>query len=129
MHIVKIDAMKNRLYLSLIGVISIQEAAKVKDEIINDVANLKPGFDVINDLSKYIHGDDSAAMYLQEVTRYFIAKEVKRIVRIVGQSKTGLMQFAKYSQLDGKVNVKYVPTIEEAEQVLSTEAGEGDAAE
>ena len=119
MHKVKIDIQDNRLYLTLSGVISIPEAMKVRDEIYKGVESLKPGFDVINDLSKYIHADESGAVYLQDVTRFFIDKKVNRIVRVVGQSKTGLMQFAKYSQLVETINIKYLPTMEEAEAFLA----------
>lgn len=119
MHKVKIDIQDNRLYLTLSGVISIPEAMKVRDEIFKGVESLKPGFDVINDLSKYIHADESGAVYLQDVTRFFIDKKVNRIVRVVGQSKTGLMQFAKYSQLVETINIKYLPTMEEAEAFLA----------
>ena len=124
MHIVKIDTQNNRLYLTLSGVISVPEAMKIRDEIYKGVESLKPGFDVINDLSKYIHADEKGAQHLQEVTRFFIEKNVGRIVRVVGQSKTGLMQFAKYSQLIETINIKYVPTMEEAEAFIAAPSDE-----
>ncbi len=124
MHTVKIDTQKNRLCITLSGVLSLQEAIKVQSEIISSLDRLQPHFDVINDLSKYIHGDESAGTILQSVTRLFIDKKVKRVVRVVGPSKTGLMQFAKYSQLEEPINIKYLPTIEEAEEFLSDPATE-----
>jgi hypothetical protein len=122
MHTIKIDIQKNRLYLTLIGVLKIPEAKKIQEEIANSVSKLLPEFDVINDLSKYIQGDDKAAPILQEIAQFLIINKVKRIVRIVGQSKAGLLQFAKYTQKDEAKFIKYVPTIEEAEIFLVSHA-------
>ena len=119
MHSIRKDIHKNRLYLSISGVISISEANKIKDEVIAETSELKPGFDVINNLSKYIKGDERAAPMLQAVEKFFIENKVNRIVRVVGTSKTGLMQFAKYSQPKENVNILYFPTMHEAETFLN----------
>jgi len=44
------NAAKNRLYISMIGVVTLEEAQKSKLTIEASVAALKIGFDVINDL-------------------------------------------------------------------------------
>jgi hypothetical protein len=119
MHTINKDIARNRLIISLNGIIPFPEAIKIRDLIINAVADLQPGFDSINDLSKFIRGDDEAATVLGEVINYLFEKKVRRIVRIVGPSRTGLMQFAKYSPPDKNKIVKYVPTMEEAEKLLN----------
>ena len=118
MHVIKKDIEKNRLIISLSGVILYPEVLKIKDRIYKAVESLKPGFDTINDLSNFIKGDDDAATILGEVNKHLIEKKVRRIVRIVGPSRTGLMQFAKYSPPDVNQFIKYVPTMEEAEKIL-----------
>lgn len=118
MHIVRCDIKRNRLNVILGGIIKLDEAEIVKQEIFEAVDKLEPGFDVLNDLSKFIHGDDSAGSILQDVTKFLSDKKAARIIRVVGQSKTGLMQFARYSQADDSIEIKYVPTMAEAESIL-----------
>ncbi len=118
MHIIHSDKSRNRLYLTLSGVISLSEAEQVKEEIFKEVEQLRPGFDVVNNLSKYIQGDERAAPVLQGVEKFFLEHNVKRVVRVVGTSKTGLMQFAKFSQLKENGNIHYFPTMNEAEKFL-----------
>ena len=119
MHNIRIDKHKNRLYITLTGVISFNEAKQIQDIIIKETSELKPGFDIINNLSKYIKGDESAAPILQALEKFYMEKKVNRIARVVGTSKTGLMQFAKYSQPNDNMNILYFPTLQEAESFLN----------
>lgn len=118
MHIIRKDINNNRLYLTLSGVISFSEANEVREKVIKEIEGLTPGFDIINNLSKFIQGDERAAPILQSVLKYCTDKKVNRIVRVVGTSKTGLMQFAKYASPDDTVNIHYFPTMKEAEDFL-----------
>jgi hypothetical protein len=119
MHKVVTDIKKNRIYITLSGVLITAEVIKVREKIYEVAGTLQPGFDVINDLSKYIHGDDEAAPILQDIIRHLNSKKVKRIVRVVGPSNTALLQFAKYTQPIDGVTIKYLPTLEEAEAFLN----------
>ena len=119
MHFVRKDIHKNRLYLSISGVISLSEANQIKDKVIEETSALKPGFDVINNLSKFIKGDERAATMLQAVEKFFVEKKVNCIARVVGTSKTGLMLFAKYSQPKENVKIQYFPTLQEDETFLN----------
>ncbi|MHB8904865.1 MAG: hypothetical protein ACYC6D_01925 [Melioribacteraceae bacterium] len=113
------DIAKNRLYLSISGTVSYDEAEKAKDLIEKEIVLLKPDFDLINDISKFIHGDDEAGSILKEIMTMLIEKKVNRIVRVVGTSKMGLIQFANNSLAMDSYKLKYVPTIEEAEKFLN----------
>jgi hypothetical protein len=113
------DAAKNRLYITMIGILTIEEAQKSKLAIESSVASLKTGFDVINDLSRFIRGDDAAGNVLKEIIIMLIQKGVNRVVRVVGTSKTGLLQFANNSLQIEQYKISYVPTHAEAELLLS----------
>lgn len=91
------DIAKNRLHISMIGVVTFEEAQKSKLTIESSIATLKTGFDVINDLSRFIRGDDTAGNVLKEIIILLIQKGVNRVVRVVGTSKSGLLQFANNS--------------------------------
>jgi hypothetical protein len=115
---VKTDIEKNRLYVTLSGLFPVTDAKKAKDLIIKEVEALKPGFDLITDITRFIRGEDEGGAVLQEIMLYLIEKKVNRVVRVVGTSKTGLLQFANYSQQISSYKLKYLPTLEEAENFL-----------
>ena len=119
MYKIKRDEVKNRLYITLTGVLSLEEAKKARQAIEIESESLKPNFDLINDISKFIHGDEEAGKVLQSIMIFLIQKKVNYVIRVVGTSKTGLMQFANNSLPIDSYKLKYVPTLEEAETLLS----------
>lgn len=119
MFLVRKDTKQNRLYLTIQGVISVSDALQMKEQIVKETEELQPGFCTINDMSKFIKGDDTSAPVLKWIIDFLLKKEIGYIVRIIGTSKTGLMQFAKHSPQDASDKIKYVPTLKEAEKLLS----------
>jgi len=113
------DKAKNRLHIFMIGVVTFEEAQKSKLTIEDSIASLKAGFDVINDLSKFIRGDDKAGNVLKEIIILLIQKGVNRVVRVVGTSRSGLLQFANNSIQIEQYKISYVPTLADAELLLS----------
>jgi uncharacterized NAD-dependent epimerase/dehydratase family protein len=116
------DIGKNRLYVTLSGIFPVSEAKNAKDDILREVGKLKPNFDVINDISEFIRGQEEGGIILQEIMHILIEKKVNRIARVIGTSKTGLLQFANYSLQIDSYKVKYLPTIEEAEKFLDEDS-------
>lgn len=115
---VRKDSRKNRLYITLSGIFPISDAKKAKEEIVKEINELQPNFDVVNDITDFIRGQDEAGKVLQDIMLLLIDKKVNRIVRVVGESKTGLIQFANYSLPIASYKLKYLPTLEEAEKYL-----------
>ena len=109
----------NRLNITMIGTLSVEEAQKSKLTIEATIATLQPGFDVINDISRFIRGDDAAGNVLKEIIILLIQNRVNRVVRVVGTSKSGLIQFANNTLQIEQYKIHYVPTLEEAELLLS----------
>ena len=133
MFVVNPDLPRNRLYLVLAGSISAEEADRCAALIISRTLQLKPGFTVINDISLYTVATNffSARSSLQRVMDHFAVKKAKRVVRVVGASKSGMMEFARATLGLGKkypYGVVYVPTLEAAEAKLDElEAAEASA--
>lgn len=115
----KTDLAKNRLYITIIGTLTVNDACEAKKDIEKAIGLLNPKFDVINDISKFIRGDDSAGKILKEIIIMMIQKGVNKVVRVVGTSKTGLIQFANNSLLLDQYQINYVPTLEDAETLLN----------
>jgi hypothetical protein len=119
MYKVKFDESINRVYITVTGILSFEEAQKAKQAIEESIMNIQPGFDVINDISKLIRADEKAGIILKEIIVLLIQKGVKRVVRVVGTSQMGLIQFANNSLQTDKYNLSYVPTLEDAEKLLN----------
>jgi len=119
MYKIKRDEVRNRLYITLTGVLSLEEAKKARHAIEIEVEFLKPNFNLINDISKFIHGDEEAGKVLQGIMIFLIQKKVEKVIRVVGTSKAGLMQFANNSLPIDSYRLKYVPTLDEAEKLLA----------
>ncbi|MDR3625615.1 MAG: hypothetical protein P4L45_02215 [Ignavibacteriaceae bacterium] len=115
---VKTDIEKNRLIVTLIGLMPVSDAKKTEELILKGIEELQPGFDFITDFSRLIRGEEEDVKILQELMLLITAKKVNRVVRVVGTSKTGLLQFANNSLKIESYKLKYVPTIEDAESFL-----------
>ena len=123
MYKIKKDVDKNRLYIILSGIFPISDAKNAKALIMKEIDELQPHFDVVNDISQFIRGQEEAGKILQDIMLLLIDKKVNRIVRVIGESKTGLIQFANYSLQIESYKLKYLPTIAEAEKYLDSTEG------
>lgn len=77
---IKADAIKNRLYITIIGTLNLDEAIEAKQKILKSIDLLSPGFNVINDISKFIRGDEQAGIILKELIVLLIQKKVNKVV-------------------------------------------------
>ena len=81
---VKTDIKKNRLYITLPTTIVKKDLEKIYSDIRFGVADLKPGFDVITDLTYCTIGHLSAISTLRKIMAFLVSNKVGRVVRIVG---------------------------------------------
>jgi hypothetical protein len=118
MHEIRVDQDKNRLFIRLAGRISRQEAEQVLDRMVFEIGRLKEGFAVINDISEFRLGDLGAVGVLRDTVNYLAGHGVGRVIRVVGGSRIGLVQFARATPILNKYKVTTVPTIRDAESLL-----------
>ncbi|MBN1691967.1 MAG: hypothetical protein JW845_00250 [Dehalococcoidales bacterium] len=117
MFTVEADIKKNRLYSKMVGYFDYKEMKECTDKTITEVGKLKPGFDVITDLSEFKPvGQDT----LDEVARgqaYLKKSGVRHAIRVEGKFKLASMQFSRMGK-----STDYTPDIvatrEEAEKLL-----------
>ncbi len=113
------DRVKNRLYVSLRGVVNKDAAEALVSAIFREVQKLSPGFDVVSDISQMKIGYPAASIYLRNAMDFLKARGVRRTVRVVGGSKSALTQFARATNaFNSKYKVYYVGTMAEAERKL-----------
>jgi len=118
MYSVTANKTKNRLTIILNGFLSKEEAVDIQSVIIKEVSELSPGFDVINDISNFRLGLEETEIILKEIVEYLVEKKVNKIVRVVGSSRAGVLQFAQHTTRHSKYDPQFVPTMGEAEKFL-----------
>lgn len=115
---VRTDIKKNRLYITLPTSINTKELERIYSEVRFGVADLKPGFDVVTDLTYCSIGHLSAIPTLRKITAYLVANKVGRVVRIVGNMGLILKQLIGLASKYHCYKPVYVLTAEEAEEEL-----------
>lgn len=106
--------MLNRLTITLSGKQSKSDIDKVKDEIIRAVNTLSPGFSVITNISNFQSLDLITQPLMTEMANYLISRKCKKIIRVVGSSKEGLLTFAQSTKHIKNYNVMHVATMDDA---------------
>lgn len=117
------DVGKNRLYLTLGGHFSSEERRRIAESITQEVAKLRPGFDLINDISQAHPTDEWGLKELMRVQRFLRSLGLRRVVRVTKMLLTEL-QVERVSKQTGCHSI-IMPSLEKAEKLLdSCEADE-----
>ncbi len=120
MYKFKIDPVKNRLYITLEGFFSTEEMKQCSDETIEVVKQLKPGYDVITDISQFSPVGVDALEEIKRVQEYFRISGVRYGVRVVGKSVVTGMQFKRIGKSVGFRSTNFA-TLAEAEHFLDSQ--------
>jgi len=118
MYTIRVNTLKNRLYVTLVGYFTLEEIKRCGDETIEATAKLRPGYDVITDITQFKPGPPEVAQDIERVQAHFRKSGARQGVRIVGGNVVSGMQFrrtgahAEYSSVN-------VPTLEAAEDLLN----------
>lgn len=115
---VSADLKKNRLCITIGTTATKAELNKVYTDIRFCVADLKPGFDVITDLSRCTLGHLNAIATFKKIMDYLVAQKVGRVVRIVGGTSIAFRQLLALASRFHCYKPLYVASLEEAEAVL-----------
>jgi hypothetical protein len=121
---VRVNLAKNRIYIFFRGFMKDEVVKAAVDQIVAGVDRLKPGFDVITDISTFRPAGKQGT---EEITRgqdYINRHGVHRIVRVVDAKKNLVSQnqFARLSEntYDKKINIESVGSLAEAESLLES---------
>ena len=116
---VKADLKKNRLSITMSGNPSKDVLDKVYTEVRFCVADLKPGFDVITDLTLCTLGHLNGIPTMRKIMDYLIANQVGQVIRVLGEKSLLFKQIIRYASLCQGYSPAYVATLEEAEDRLT----------
>ena len=115
---IKADIKKNRLYITLPPIVNKTELEKIYIDVRFSVADLKPGFDVITDLSQCSIGHLIGLSTLRKIMDFLIVNQMGRVVRVVGDMNTAFRQLLGIASKYQGYKPIYVTTLEEAEEEL-----------
>ena len=114
---VRADVAKNRLYVKLVGFFDFKEMKEATDATIKGISQLKPGYDVINDISEFKPVGQDTFKEVERGQVYFKKSGIRYGIRVEGKAKLTNYQFNRI----GKA-VEYeafsAETLEEAEKLL-----------
>ncbi len=111
------DTGKNRLYVVLQGFLNGDEARDAADTTIAEAKKLRPGFDVINDISTVKATSEEGVKELLRCQSFLKQKGVSRVIRVVPEVTVGSLQIARTSKQVG-YEADSARSIEEAEEKL-----------
>jgi hypothetical protein len=113
------DTKRNRLYITL----SCDPGKKVLEKVYTDVrfcvADLKPGFDVVTDLSQCTLGHLNGIATLRKIMNYLVIHQPGEVIRVTGKMSLLFKQLIRISTKFSGYKPFYVTTLEEAENKLS----------
>ena len=114
---IRADTLKNRMYLVLDGFFTDEEMKKAADEAIQEVKKLKPGFAIINDISKFKPATAQGVEEMKRAQKFVQTAGVGRIIRIVESAALAQMQFKRTSREAG-YTAETAASVQEAEAML-----------
>ena len=114
---VRADVSKNRLYIVLSGFFPDEEMGGVADRVISEASKLKPGFDVINDVSNFKPTSPRGADEIKRGQTFLQQHGLRRLIRVSGDAVLAAAQFDRQAKASGYTADTAV-TVAEAERML-----------
>lgn len=112
------DIAKNRLYITIAGQVSKEDLDRLYTDVRFCVADLRPGFDVVNDLLECPFAALNGIPTFKKIANYLTHNKVGRVVRVIRERNIVFKQIVRVSAgLDGYKAI-YVNTLEEADAEL-----------
>jgi len=119
MHEARTDQSKNQLYITLGGFSSVDQVGQTVQEVKQAVQNLKPGFDVITDVSTYRPARPEVATAIQQMQLFLRQAGMRRVVRVLSSSAIASMQFSRLGKEAG-YEAEHAASVAEAEKLLES---------
>jgi len=118
--LVNVDPVKNRVYVRLIGSLTVDDALRFKQEYQNAVAQCYPGFTVLNDVEGLKPCVPEVLDILGELTQIAATRGVGHVVRVEGETPIAAMQIDRISREESNYGAKHFKTYQEAIEFLES---------
>jgi len=114
----KYDSQKNRIYVTMQGDLSVQDAERLKREYEDVLAQCKTGFDVLTLAEGLAPFKMDVQRVLTDICKLVSKFGVRRVARMGGETPQGAMQLNLLSRSAGGYVATNFKTVEEAEGFL-----------
>lgn len=119
-HALRADTARNVLYMTQTGHAEADDMRRIRDEYVQVLRRMRPGFILVNDQREIESFTDAALEVGKELVALTEAHAVGTVIRVVPES---LLPRARISRIlassDASYSTKRVATLEEAEQAVS----------
>ncbi len=110
---------KNRIYMRLEGFMTDEEVHKFVQEQIAAIKTMKPGFDVINDISNFKPASPEGAKEIEKMVKFSDEYGTRYVMRVIGPNYIARMQFDRLHKItEAKYITEEVASRQEAERRL-----------
>lgn len=116
---VRADKPRNRLYVTVGGKIGKADLDGFFEEMQSRVADVRPGFAVITDLTDCHHSHLAAIPIFRKIMNYLIDNGVREVIRVVNTKNLIYRQALNLASRIQGYQPAYVKTLDEAEALLS----------
>lgn len=113
---VKVDTLKNYIFIKMEGFMHDEDMKKAAEEVMKEAKKLKKDYAVITDVTKFKPSSQGGAIEIQKAQKFLLDNGAAKFIRIV-ESVLGKMQFTKNAKEIG-IEVIEVRTYEEAHNYL-----------
>ncbi len=110
-----VDSDKNVLLVTLLGTSSDKDIVNGVGEAGTLLHELKENLNIIMDLSKFRESSTEQGALFNKIIKTINDKvKIHSVIRVIGESKSIIVNLCKMDKLFNLNNVKYVPTLEDA---------------
>lgn len=109
----------NRLYFKIIGKLTRKELDALYTDVRFCVADLKPGFDVITDLTECTVANLAGLPTFKKIANYLVTNNVGNVIRVLDENNLIFKQLINFAAKFQGYKSATVFSIEEAEHILS----------
>lgn len=118
----KVDLEKNRIYLTVYGFMTADDARQLNEDYRKAIAQCKPGFTVLTDVRYYKPGPPEVQAILAEGPKMAEAAGCKKVARVLVETRPlGGMQLDRLAKKCSTYPSRHFSTIEEAEAYLDSD--------
>jgi hypothetical protein len=118
---VRVDTGINRIYFTMSGYLTVDEAEKLKEEYRGAVSRMRPGFTVLTNAVDYKPGSEEVQDIVISCAEIDGEAGCRKVARMVGDKPLGGMQINRLASSVASYPAKHFKTIEEAEAYLDSD--------
>ncbi len=118
MYKIEANVKKNYLIIQLVGFFSIEKIKEAAQKTKNEADKLKPGFIIINDISKFKPVTPESTVYIKQAQQYLFIKGAKKVIRVVENYIANLQFNRTKKEVKADYEVLEVASLEEAMKLI-----------